>query len=66
MQGVIVAVMSWLATRPDAVPTVTPAEVLELLPAFQSRRKVLDTAWGGLPPWADVVMLAIEIAGQLR
>lgn len=66
VQGVIVAVMSWLATRPDAVPTVTPAEVLELLPAFQSRRKVLDTAWGGLPPWADVVMLAIEIAGQLR
>jgi hypothetical protein len=63
--GAVVAVMSWLATRPDAVPTVTPAEVLELLPTFQSRREELDSAWGGLPPWADIVMLAIEIAERM-
>lgn len=66
VHGVVVAVMSWLATRSDAVPTVTPQEVLALLPAFQSRRQALDEAWGGLPPWADVVMLAIEIARELR
>ena len=64
--SVVFAVMSWLATRPEAVPTVTPAEVLELLPAFQARRQELDNLWGGLPPWADIVMLAIEIAGRLR
>jgi hypothetical protein len=57
--------MSWLATRPDAVPTVTPQEVLALLPTFQIQRQALNEAWGGLPPWAEVVMLAIEIAKQL-
>lgn len=63
--SVVVAVMSWLATRSDAVPTVTPQEVLAILPAFQSRRQVLNSAWGGLPPWADVIRTAIEIAKQL-
>jgi hypothetical protein len=57
--------MSWLATRPDAIQTATPLEVLALLPTFQSRRRALNEAWGGLPPWADIVMLAIEIAKQL-
>lgn len=63
--GIVVAVMPWLATRADAVPTVTPQEVLALLPQFQTRRLALNSAWGGLPPWADVVMLALEIARQL-
>jgi len=63
--SVVGAVMSWLATRSDAIPTVTPQEVLALLPTFQVRRQALNSAWGGLPPWADVVMLAIEIARQL-
>lgn len=49
--GVVVAVMSWLATRKDAVPTVTPKQVLELLPTFQLRRRELDGTWGGYPPW---------------
>lgn len=48
--SVIIAVMSWLATRPDAIPTATPLEVLALLPTFQSRRQALNEAWGGLPP----------------
>ncbi len=63
--SVVVAVMPWLATRPDAVPTVTPKEVLALLPTFQRRRQAQNDVWGGLPPWADVVMLALEIARQL-
>lgn len=63
--GVVVAVMPWLATRSDAVPTVTSQDVLALLPRFQSRRQALNSAWGGFPPWADVVMVAVEIARQL-
>jgi hypothetical protein len=63
--SVVVAVMSWLATRADAIPPVTPREVLELLPSFQSRRRELDAAWGGYPPWADVIMTAIEVARLL-
>lgn len=63
--GVIIAVMSWLATRPDSVPTVTPQEVLALLPVFQTRKQALHAAWGGVPPWADFVTLAVDVARQL-
>ncbi len=63
--GVVFAVMPWLATRPDSVPSVTPQQVLEALPQFQRRREALNDHWGGLPPWADLVMLALEIARQL-
>lgn len=65
-EGVVVAVMSWLATRPEAVPTVTPMEVLDLLPEFQDQMQVLKKKWGGVPPWVDVVMLATEIAKKLN
>jgi hypothetical protein len=65
VRSIVFSVMSWLATRPDAVPTVTPQEVLALLPEFQNRKQALDSTWGGLPPWADVVMLALDIARQL-
>ncbi|MCC6364903.1 MAG: hypothetical protein IT165_15400 [Bryobacterales bacterium] len=63
--GVVVAVMSWLATRKDAIPPVTPKEVLKLLPAFHESRQSLAGAWGGFPPWADVIMVAIDVARQL-
>lgn len=63
--SVVVAVMSWLATRKDAIPPVTPKEVLSLLPTFQTRRRALAEAWSGFPPWADVIMAAIEVARQL-
>jgi hypothetical protein len=63
--SVVIAIMSWLATRPDAIQTATPREVLALLPTFHSRKQALKEAWGGLPPWADILVLAIEIAKQL-
>jgi hypothetical protein len=63
--SVVVAVMSWLATRSDAMPTVTPKEVLALLPTFQIGREVLDDAWGGFPPWADIIMVALDVARQI-
>lgn len=64
--SVVVAVMSWLATRDEAVPPVTPEEVLALLPAFQARRRTLADVWGGFPPWADVVLAGITVATQLK
>jgi hypothetical protein len=63
--SVIVAVMSWLATRRDAIPPVTPKEVLAILPSFQSRKRELEAEWGGYPPWSDVVMTAIDLARLL-
>lgn len=63
--GVVVAVMRWLATRKDAIPPVTPKEVLALLPKFQVARQVLNKAWAGSPPWADVIMAAIDVAREL-
>ena len=65
ISSIVVAVMSWLATRQDAIPPVTPGQVLQLLPEFHSRKLELDTAWGGYPPWADVIMAAIEVARLL-
>jgi hypothetical protein len=63
--SVVVAVMSWLATRRDAIPTVTPKEVLALLPTFQMGREALDDAWGGFPPWADIIIVALDVGRQL-
>jgi hypothetical protein len=64
-RSVISAVVSWLVTRDEAVPPVTPQAVLGLFTAFQTRRRDLDTAWTGYLPWADVIMAAIEIAKEL-
>ena len=63
--GIVVAVMSWLATREEAIPPVTPKQVLELLPGFQLRRRELDSTWGGYPPWPEVITAAIEVARRL-
>lgn len=63
--SVISAVMAWLATRKEAIRPVTPKAVLDLLPEFQARKRELETAWGGYPPWADIVMAAIDVARRL-
>jgi hypothetical protein len=63
--GVVVAVVSWLATQKDAILPVTPREVLQVLPTFQARRLEIDEAWHGYPPWADIVMAAVELARLL-
>jgi len=63
--SVVVAVMSWLATRNDAIPPVTPKEVLAPLPTFQANRQSLAEAWGDFPPWADIIKAAIDVARRL-
>lgn len=61
-ESAIPAVMSWLATRPDAVITATPIEVIKALPKFKSQKEGLAKSWGGEAPWADVVMVAMDLA----
>src|SRR5271157_4667689 len=62
VESVTVAVIAWLATREEAVPPITPKEVLAALPEFQARKQALAAAWHQYPPWPDVVLAAIEVA----
>jgi hypothetical protein len=61
-QSVVPAVMGWLATRPDAVQTPTPQNVLGALPEFNAARAKLGAEWCGQVPWADLLTAAIRIA----
>jgi hypothetical protein len=58
-------VMSWLATRPDAVLMPTPAEVLAQLPRFREEKERILATWGGAVPWPDLLVAAIEVSGTL-
>jgi hypothetical protein len=62
VESVTVAVIAWLATREEAVPPITPKDVLAALPKFQAKKHNLAAAWHQYPPWADVVLAAIEVA----
>lgn len=64
-RGLIVAVMTWLATRIDATDTLSPQQVLKGLPQFRRELRTLRKTWGHWPPWADVVLAALKIAKQL-
>lgn len=61
INSVVVAVRAWLSTRKDAIPPITPREVLSKLPIFQAKRQELDAAWGGHPPWSDLILAAIYV-----
>ena len=58
VKGVARAVMGWLATRPDAVSTPTPQELLAALPAFRAKKQELMSQWGDKIPWADIILAA--------
>jgi len=58
---VVPAVMSWLATRPDAVRTPTPQAVLKTLPEFAKARAELCAVWCDQTPWTDVLTVGIRI-----
>jgi hypothetical protein len=62
IETIVPAVMSWLATRPDAVYVPTPCEVLDALPFFQADKSRLNDAWKGEVPWSDIVLLATHLA----
>jgi hypothetical protein len=64
-ESVIPKVMLWLATRPSAVQTSTPQEVIAALPEFRRKKAELRAAWGDSIPWADQVLAAIEISEKM-
>lgn len=61
---VIPVVMSWLATRPDAVRSPTPQAVLGALPSFAAARTELCAAWCDQTPWTDVLTVGMRIARE--
>jgi hypothetical protein len=65
-EKVIYAVAAWLATRRDASTPITPNGIVAKLPEFQRRRQALNAAWGGFAPWADLVLLATEVAATIQ
>lgn len=62
VETIVPAVMSWLATRSDAVQSPTPQTVLDALPKFQQARDKLCAAWRGHEPWADLLIAGLDIA----
>ena len=64
-KAIVAKVMTWLATRPDAVRTPQTIQVYEALPAFHQAKEQLRINWGTDPPWADVVIKAREHAPKL-
>jgi hypothetical protein len=64
-RGLVVAVMTWLATRVDSAGTLSPQQVLKGLPEFRRELRRLRKTWGQSPPSADVVLAAFKIAKQL-
>ncbi len=64
-RGLIMALMAWLATRVDAVGTLSPQQVLNGLPRFSREMRLLRRTWGQSPPWADVVRAALGVAKEL-
>jgi len=65
-RGLIVAIMTWFATRVDAVGTPTPQQVLKGLLQFSGEMRSLRRTWGQWPPWADVVLAALKVAKRLQ
>ena len=61
VESVVPVVMSWLATRPDAVQVPPPQAVLRALPLFQQARAKLSSDWYGCEPWTDLLLIALNI-----
>ena len=64
-ETVVQSVMSWLVTRPDAIPTPSPTSVLGALPAFSAEKMRLKEEWGSEIPWADIILAALNTVPSL-
>ena len=58
--SIVPKVMSWLKTRPDAVETPNPPEVLAALPNFAQSKAALAQTWNNDVPWGDILLAARE------
>jgi len=65
VKGVVFAVMPWLATREGRIPPVTPTQVVAAFPRFRAEKRKTSAAWGGFPPWPEIVLDAIRVAKKL-
>ena len=65
VETLIPKIMEWLATRPDAVSTRTPQEVLEALPRFTAEIDKLEHQWHGAVPWTEIVLAALRVCTSL-
>jgi hypothetical protein len=63
-ERIAIAVLSWLVTRPDAYVAIGPDELLPHLRPYLTAKRQLDDDWGGSPPWARVLELAVEVASR--
>jgi hypothetical protein len=62
-ESVISAVMSWLATRPDAVWTPTPKDVIDALNDYGHEKSRIEVEWAGAQvPWSRVVSVGMQVA----
>ena len=64
-RGLVVAIVTWLSTRVDAIRVVSPQLVLKGLLEFRREMRKLRKTWGPWPPWADIVLGALKIAKRL-
>jgi hypothetical protein len=62
VRTVVPVVMSWLATRQDAVQVPPPSEVLRALPEFAAARANLCTVWCDVVPWTDLLVEGMNVA----
>lgn len=59
---IVPRVMSWLKTRPDAIETPDPPEVLGALPNFVQAKAALAQAWNDDIPWGYILLAARDHA----
>lgn len=57
-ESLVPPLMSWLCTRPNAVASLTPKDVLGALPKFLAAKEQLDVEWSNDPPWSRLVAQA--------
>ncbi|MGA3052143.1 MAG: hypothetical protein ABSE00_09540 [Chitinispirillaceae bacterium] len=60
-ESIVPAVVSWLITRPEAIKTLTPKDILFLLETFTKQKTKLSEEWNGQPLWGDLIKCAATI-----
>ncbi|MBW0001516.1 MAG: hypothetical protein JO015_20675 [Verrucomicrobia bacterium] len=64
-EGLVSAIMPSLATRWEAKGTLKSEHVLKALPGFEQEMRTLREEWRNQPPWADIVLAALEIVKRI-
>jgi len=65
VESVTAKVITWLATRPDAIATPTPRQVSAAFPEFLGAAQRLKEEWDGEPPWSYILKEAARLVPKL-